>query len=309
MFRLFFFFPKKKAVLTKPIQCFSMPDPSNRSNEWGALRKYLASLPSTLPRVPSAILVVSAHWQTPTPTLLRTRAPDLLFDYYGFPKHTYKPETFYADGRLPSASSDVADRVHALLTDAGLPVAEEKARGWDHGVFVPLSVMWNNDNSSNSNSDNDNESDKKQEQNENENGVNGGISPPIVQLSVGTAPLDAAAHLALGEALAPLRDSVLIVCSGMSFHNMATLGSPTVQGQAFDEALREKLQSESHAERCQATETWLAWPGARHAHPRDREEHLSPLFVALGAARDAQKVQFSPKFTALNWRFSGVRFD
>jgi aromatic ring-opening dioxygenase catalytic subunit (LigB family) len=169
----------------------------------------------------------------------------LIYDYYGFPEHTYRL-AFDAPG-----SPALAGRVQSLLAAAGLPAAQDGARGYDHGVFVPLKL------------------------------VTPEADLPVVQLSL-QRDLDPEAHLAVGRALAPLRDEgVLIVGSGMSWHNMAGFTPAfTAKSQAFDAWLGEAMADP--ARRDEAIRHWDQAPYAREAHPR--EEHLAPLFVAAGAA-------------------------
>ena len=120
------------------------------------------------------------------PTVNKNPAPSLLFDYYGFPEHTYRL-TYPVPG-----SPTVAARVRELLSDAHIPSAEEERRGLDHGIFIPFKLIYPE------------------------------AQVPIVQLSL-VEHLDPAAHLAVGRALRPLRDEgVLIAGSGMSFHNLRT---------------------------------------------------------------------------------------
>jgi aromatic ring-opening dioxygenase catalytic subunit (LigB family) len=169
----------------------------------------------------------------------------LIFDYYGFPEPTYRLR-FDAPG-----SPELAQRVRDLLGQAGMPTAENAERGYDHGVFIPLKL------------------------------VTPEADIPVVQLSL-RADLDPDAHLAAGRALAPLRDEgVLIVGSGMSWHNMRGF-SPAFTGksEAFDGWLSQAMTDPTRRE--EAIRHWSQAPYAREAHPR--EEHLAPLFVAAGAA-------------------------
>src|SRR5271165_1934200 len=170
--------------------CFFMDPPPEDPTRWVALEAYLRSLPARLPARPSALLVVSAHWEAQRPTVLTAARPGLLFDYYGFPRHTY--ELTYPAPGAPS----LAARVRALLAGAGIDSGEDQERGYDHGIFVPLKVSFPN------------------------------ADIPILQLSL-QAGLDPARHMAIGRALAVLRDeNVLVIGSGLSFHNLSALGSP-----------------------------------------------------------------------------------
>jgi len=212
------------------------------------LAKSLRELPATLPFRPKAVLLASAHWEEPAFTLMSHAHPPMLYDYYGFPPHTY--EIVYAAPGDPS----LVERVRKLIADGGLPAAVDAERGFDHGAFVPMAVAWPD------------------------------ASMPIVQLSLRTG-LDPATHLALGRALAPLRDEgVLIVGSGLSWHNLRALGPQArVPSQQFDGWLQQTVASPA-AERTARLLRWTEAPAARASHPR--EEHLLPLMVAAGAALD-----------------------
>jgi aromatic ring-opening dioxygenase catalytic subunit (LigB family) len=164
--------------------CFFMAWTRGPADTWDATADWLKGLVAGLPERPKAVLVISGHWEAPVFTVGSGPAPELIFDYYGFPEETYRLR-FDAPG-----SPQLAQRVRDLLDQAGLPAAEDPQRGYDHGVFVPLKL------------------------------VLPAADIPVVQLSL-RADLDPAAHLAAGRALAPLRDEgVLIVGSGMSWHNM-----------------------------------------------------------------------------------------
>lgn len=230
--------------------------------ELAALRGWLEGIAGRLPAKPKAIVCVSAHWEAPQATVQTAPKPPMLFDYYGFPADAYRLS-------WPAATAPaIAARVRALLEQAGLPSAEDADRGYDHGTFVPLMVAWP------------------------------GAEVPTLQLSL-LSSLDPAAHIALGKALAPLRDEgVLILGSGMSFHNLpAFFGRGPRRPDAaldFDAWLRRTVVL-SQVEREAALRTWTEAPGARYAHPR--EEHLLPLHVVAGAAgADPGRVDFSGTF-------------
>lgn len=234
------------------------------------LRRYLESLPATLPEAPRAILCVTAHWEEPRPTVSAAAAPGMLYDYYGFPPETYRI-------RWPAPGEPtVAALVHGLLAKAGFAPEVDTARGYDHGTFVPLAVAWPK------------------------------AEVPTVQLSL-VRGLDPALHLRLGRALAPLRDEgVYIVGSGMSYHNMQGFGSPEGGrvSEIFDAWMAESVVRPA-AERDSALSRWAAAPSARAAHPR--EEHLLPLMVVAGAAgEDAGRVSWSG--SVLGTRVSAVQF-
>lgn len=229
--------------------CFFMA--WNPPGAWDRQRKFLEDVPATLPEKPRALLVISGHWEEPVFTVQTSPAPPLLFDYHGFPPHTY-------DLTWPASGDPaLAARVRGLLEDAGFEVAEDPARGYDHGVFVPLKVAFPE------------------------------ADIPTVQLSL-RADLDPEAHIAAGRALTPLRDEgVLIVGSGMSFHNLryfASTDSRVIEAaQRFDDWLTTAVEAADETERARALETWAATPEAVFCHPR--AEHLAPLFVVAGAAQ------------------------
>jgi len=230
--------------------CFFMEwDPPDT---WARHRGFLENLPATLPKQPRALLVISAHWEAPQFTVQKNAASPLLYDYHGFPLHTYQL-TWPAPG-----SPELAVRVAGLLSAAGLPCAFDTLRGFDHGVFVPLKVAFSE------------------------------ADIPCVQLSL-RADLDPTAHLAAGRALAPLRDEgVLIIGSGNTYHNMGVMMHALrgdvagIHGLDFDAWLAETVAHPDAAERARRLSNWFRAPGARDAAPR--EEHLIPLFVAAGAA-------------------------
>ncbi|RZJ11044.1 MAG: dioxygenase [Rubrivivax sp.] len=234
------------------------------------LEASLRALPATLPERPKAILMVSAHWEEAAFTVMTSPAPGMLYDYGGFPPHTYEV-TYGAPGE-PA----LAERVVALIEAAGLPAARDAQRGFDHGTFCTLVPMYPD------------------------------ADVPVVQLSLkrGLSPAD---HLALGRALAPLRDEgVLILGSGFSFHNLRLYGLAGREPSArFDAWLQDSLPSpEGRDARLLA---WAQAPAARIAHPR--EEHLLPLMVAAGAAEgDAatcsyRETGFMGGVTASSFRF------
>ena len=216
---------------------------------WDALAAWLRSIGASLPEPPRALLVISAHWEQKVPTVMTGARPPLLFDYSGFPRHTYEL-TWPAPG-----SPSLAARVGDLLGAAGIESKEDAARGYDHGVFVPLKVAFPE------------------------------AQIPTVQLSLRSG-LDAAEHLAIGRALAPLRDEgVLIIGSGMSYHNMRGFNTEAggADSQAFDTWMSSAIAKPA-SERDAALVAWEKAPAGRASHPR--EEHLTPLMVAAGAAGD-----------------------
>jgi aromatic ring-opening dioxygenase catalytic subunit (LigB family) len=227
--------------------CFFMEWTMGPPDTWNRMAEWLRGIPGSLPEPPTALLVVSAHWEAPVPTVTSSSETPLLYDYGGFPAHTYQLQ-WPAPG-----SPDLAARVQRLLASAGIAAAADARRGFDHGVFIPLKVAYPTP------------------------------SIPTVQLSL-RAGLDPLEHLAMGRALAPLRDEgVLIVGSGMSYHNMRGFMAPrTAEVSArFDDWLATTVAAEPSA-RDAALARWSSAPLARECHPR--EEHLLPLMVAAGAA-------------------------
>ena len=221
---------------------------------WDSMRAFLEGLAASLPVRPRAILLVSAHWEASAFTVGSGENPPLIYDYYGFPPHTYEL-TYPAPG-----DPVLAARARALLAGAGLAAAEDAARGYDHGVFIPLKLVFP------------------------------GADIPIVQLSL-NADYDPDAHIAAGRALAPLRDEgVLILGSGMSFHNLPGLRDPAFMARVaeysdgFDAWLTAAATHQDTGARDAALAEWTAAPFARQAHPPRGEDHLLPLFVAAGAA-------------------------
>lgn len=247
--------------------CFFMDDPAGM---WSRMEAFLAGLIPGLPERPSAVLVISGHWEEPRLTVHDGVKPGLLYDYYGFPEHTYRLR-WDAPG-----APELARRAAGLLEEAGFPTAGEDQRGWDHGVFVPLKVALPD------------------------------ADIPTAQLSL-RADMDPAAHVAAGQALAPLRDEgVLIVGSGMSFHNMRERGPQvTERAEAFDRALVAAVTDPDPERRAERIIAWDALPFARFAHPK--EEHLLPLMVAAGAGRD-DKAAHVFRDQVFGWTVSGFRF-
>jgi aromatic ring-opening dioxygenase catalytic subunit (LigB family) len=226
--------------------CFFMDPPPQAPHTWDAMADFLRHTLDDLPTPPRAILLISAHWETTVPTVNIAPHPGLLFDYYGFPQHTY--QLAYPAPGAPW----LAERVGELLATAGETMATETARRWDHGVFIPMML------------------------------IRAQADIPILQLSL-TSDLDPARHLAIGRALAPLRDEgVLLIGSGMSYHNLREFFAPRAAGaaEAFDDWLTDAVASPDTRDTRLAH--WSNAPEARACHPR--EEHLLPLMVIAGAA-------------------------
>lgn len=230
--------------------------------DWHALMaEDLRNIPRQLACKPRAVLLISAHWEEPVFTVQSAAHPGMLYDYGGFPPHTY--DLHYR----ASGSPELAVRVQQLLAQAGEDARADKQRGYDHGMFVPMAVIYPQ------------------------------ADVPVLQLSL-RSNLNAAEHLAVGRALAPLRDEgVLIIGSGSSYHNMRSFGPVgRAPSKLFDDWLAETLMQMTPAARSQRLAAWERAPGARVAHPR--EEHLLPLMVVVGAAEQdqARRVYFEEAF-------------
>ena len=231
--------------------CFFMD--WNPAGTWNNMAAFLKGVQATLPSRPRAIVMVSGHWLEPRFSVTGHDRPGLIYDYYGFPAHTY--ELQYPAAGAPALAARVAE----LLEGHGIESAVDAARGYDHGMFIPLKLMFP------------------------------AADIPVIQLSL-RHDFDPLAHLEAGRALAPLRDQgVLIVGSGMSFHNMRGYGDPryTPLSAQFDDWLTVAVESAA-ADRHALLRAWTDAPHARQCHPPRAEEHLLPLMIVAGAAHDAQ---------------------
>lgn len=213
--------------------------------EGGPACDFLSALGPKLGR-PKAILCVSAHWETDAPAVSGAAKPATIHDFYGFPRPLY-------DMRYPAPGHpELAQRVKALLDDAGLECAVDSMRGLDHGAWVPMKLMYPQ------------------------------ADLPVLQLSIQQTQ-GPAHHLKLGRALAPLRDEgVLILGSGSAIHNLRELGRggrPEPWAAEFG-AWLDRAVTSGDADALMRYRD--AAPQGARAHPRD--EHFLPLFVALGAA-------------------------
>ena len=210
----------------------------------------LENLAADLPARPKAVVMVSAHWEEENQFAIMSSAqPPMLYDYYNFPEHTYHIQ-YPAPG-----SPELAQRIASLLNQAGLQTRSDTSRGFDHGAFVPLALMFPE------------------------------ADIPVVQVSI-QASYNPAIHFELGRALAPLRaEGYLIVCSGLSYHNLREIRSIGAEPSAqFDAWLQKVVVQEAPEQRLEQLTHWELAPAARRAHPR--EDHLVPLRVAAGAAEN-----------------------
>ncbi|HYH52173.1 MAG TPA: class III extradiol ring-cleavage dioxygenase [Acidimicrobiia bacterium] len=237
------------------------------------LEETLRSLPSELPEVPKAILMISGHWEARTFTVQTNPKPGVIYDFGGFPAEAYRLQ-YPAPG-----SPALAGRVVELLSDAGINVAEDPDRGFDHGMYSALAPAWPD------------------------------AEIPVVQLSIKHG-YDPDEHLAVGRALAPLRDEgVLILGSGATFHNFGLIGrGGTAPSREFDEWLGATLIDSGPSERTARLRRWDAAPSGRTANPQ--EDHLIPLMVVVGAAEDDPAVRSYHEHGVLGvMTSSSFRFD
>lgn len=207
-------------------------------------------------RKPSAIIIISAHWEETVPTITSGANPSLMYDYSGFPEESYHIQ--YPCKGEPA----LAQQIYTHLESAGISAKLDEERGFDHGVFVPLKIMFP------------------------------AADIPCVQLSL-LHSLDAAEHIRVGKALQGLdNENLLIIGSGFSFHNMRAFFAPNnsdaqANNVAFEHWLIDTCSNTKidETERAQRLRQWEKAPGARFCHPR--EEHLLPLHVCYGVAQRA----------------------
>lgn len=225
------------------------------------MNRFLRGYPETIEE-PDAIIVVSAHWEAETISATAHPKPDLLFDYYGFPDECYQYQ-YQAPGH-PQLASDV----QSMLAKNEIDCSLDTQRGLDHGVFVPLMLMYPD------------------------------ADIPCIQLSL-SSNLDANFHIEIGEALGELKSrNLLIIGSGFSFHNMSELskgvaGSSREKNNEFEAWLKTVCcdLKISESDRKLKLGNWLEAPNAQFCHPR--EEHLLPLQVCYGIAATAATQVFS----------------
>ena len=216
-----------------------------------AMVDFMVQLPSRL-RKPEAILVISAHWEESAATLLGAQTPALFYDYYGFPQEAYAI-------RYPAPGNpDLANRIIELLNKQNIPSRLDSHRGFDHGLFIPLKLMYPQ------------------------------ADIPSLQLSL-IHGLDPTTHIALGQALRDLMsENILVIGSGFSFHNMQAFSwqgqnTPDPANDVFQNWLIEVCTGLlSQSERENRLIEWQKAPSARYCHPR--EEHLLPVHICLGMA-------------------------
>ena len=220
----------------------------------------LKDIADTIER-PSSIIVVSAHWEATSATVTSGENPDLIYDYSGFPSESYQIE--YPCSGNPQLASSISKH----LAEAGININSDNSRGFDHGLFVPLKIMYPE------------------------------ADIPCVQLSL-INNLEPLAHIKLGRALQGMADSsILLIGSGFSFHNMKAFFTPDndesmLANKAFEQWLLETCSdnSISEDERTERLVRWESAPSARYCHPR--EEHLLPLHVCYGFAESASSKSY-----------------
>ncbi len=230
------------------------------------LQEIAASIPK-----PDAIIVISAHWEAAVPTITASEFPSLIYDYSGFPKASYTIQ--YPCPGEPVLAGEVAESINRH----GLEVRLDTARGFDHGLFVPLKIMYPD------------------------------ADIPCIQLSL-VNTLDPALHIQIGLALQDLsRSNLFIIGSGFSFHNLRSFFSPDgEQGEKMNDDFERWLIDTcsnidySEKERRQKLLEWSEAPGARYCHPR--EEHLIPLHVCYGVAQQACSTSY--EITVMNKKSS-----
>lgn len=246
----------------------------NLFNHGTKILKFLQGIPSSLTEKPNCILIISAHWEEHVPTLLspKDNVHTLLFDYYGFPAHTYDIE--YG---APTVRSEMLSKISNNIRSRGFTVETNSKRGLDHGVFIPMRLLYPN------------------------------ADIPIVQLSL-LSSLEPEEHIKLGEAISSLRqEGVLILGSGMSYHNLRKFMTKTVDdkpNKIFEDWIAHSVQLIGE-ERRERLRNWEKASGARDCHPR--EEHLLPLFVCAGAAMEEKgRVVFSDSI--MGAKVSAIQF-
>ena len=241
-----------------------------------SINRFLRNFPTTITK-PDAIVVITAHWEEPVISITAAASPPLLFDYSGFPAETY-------EYRYPAPGHpELAERVRGLLQAAGIGARLDHQRGFDHGMFVPLMMMYPE------------------------------AAIPCIQISL-AASLDAAEHVRIGQALGTLKnENLLILGSGFSFHNMQALMSKNDdsidrRNQEFETWLAQTCSDQSLSEKKREARLvgWELAPHARYCHPR--EEHLLPLQVCYGIGQAAARTVFQDKvagFIASAYQWQG----
>jgi aromatic ring-opening dioxygenase catalytic subunit (LigB family) len=223
---------------------------AERGSMFDQLEASLHDVRRELGQAPRAVLMISGHWEADRFLLSSAAHPPMVYDYSGFPEHTYRIRY-----DAPGAPA-LAETVRAMLQRGGVASGLDPQRGFDHGTFTMMHTMYPE------------------------------ADMPLLTLSIG-ADYDPAEHIKVGELIAPLRDEgVLIIGSGFSFHDNRAMrsGAGAEPSAVFDRWLNDSLVKSSPDERRRRLIRWSEAPAARAAHPR--EDHLIPLMVAVGAAGD-----------------------
>ncbi|KAF9734222.1 hypothetical protein PMIN06_004464 [Paraphaeosphaeria minitans] len=225
---------------------------------------------------PRAIVLVTAHWSEDVVAISSAEKHELYYDYYGFPDEAYKLR-YDAPG-----SPEVAELVRRQLEEAGIKSKKDGKRGWDHGVFVPMTL------------------------------IHPSASTPIVQLSV-LASEDPTAHYAIGRALAPLRDqNIAIIGSGFaSMHNLRAMFSgqsrtPAYKAlnEAWSAAVADAVATTDAQAQKEKFAAWRSWPGSYDMHPRGGAEHFLPLVVCAGAGGGEKSRAYGDEMVGLQmWSY------
>jgi 4,5-DOPA dioxygenase extradiol len=244
-----------------------------------AMVEFMRRLPLQLIK-PDVILVISAHWEESAATVLGAQNPAMFYDYYGFPDEAYEI-TYPAPG-----SPELANKIVGLLKENNIPTKIDLQRGFDHGLFIPLKLMYPK------------------------------ADIPSIQLSL-VRGLSPGVHIALGRALRGLMDeNILVIGSGFSFHNLRAFtdqgnSAPDPANDAFQNWLIEVCAGQSgQPEREKRLIEWETAPFARYCHPR--EEHLLPVHVCLGMAGKRAQVIFDDQILgkrsiAVLWRWENQK--
>ena len=236
------------------------PMPLLDETSYRDMNRFLRDFPQTINK-PDTIIVISAHWEEPVVSITSGRNLPIIYDYSGFPPAAYELQ-YPAPGK-----PELAEQVHTLLSQQQIPAKLDAQRGFDHGLYIPLMLMYPE------------------------------ADIPCIQISLADS-LDAEFHIRIGQALAELKNqNLLIIGSGFSFHNMQALmqGSPDrfdAKNEAFEQWLAQTCSADNFtlAEREHRLVNWQQAPHARYCHPR--EEHLLPLHVCFGLAASQAKTIF-----------------
>jgi 4,5-DOPA dioxygenase extradiol len=240
-----------------------------------AMVSFMKNLSSKIEK-PEAVIVISAHWEEEVPSIIGGKNTSLFYDYYGFPKDAY-------DLNYPvSGDPELVKKIGKLFTKRDMKVKVDFERGFDHGCFIPMMLMYPK------------------------------ADIPIIQISL-VKGLDPKVNIELGKVLAPLKEeNILIIGSGFSFHNMTAfnmngMNNKDEKNDKFQDWIIDTCISDySEEKREKKLLEWEAAPNARYCHPR--EEHLLPLHVCYGVAEDKGTKIFDDNILgkraiAIKWKF------